>query len=140
MSDKVDDLILQMQHLEASARKSGQARWAQLAADELKSKALRLAAAAQQDVEEAQKKVAEGEELQQRARTPGLPPLEAGDQLRDGRALVDQYKPILIKARARLNFALDQMDEADRKAWEALQADAHAEAHAQLADDLKQQP
>jgi hypothetical protein len=138
MSDKVDDLILQMQHLEASAKKASQARWSQIAADELKSKAMRLAAAAQSEVDEAQKKVAEGEELQHRARTPGLPPLEAGDLLRRGRALIDQYKPALIKARARVNFALDQMDEADRKAWQALQAEALAEAHAQLADDLKQ--
>ncbi len=39
------------------------------------------------------------------------------------------------KARARLNFALDKMDEAERNDWEAFQAEARAEAHAQLADD-----
>ena len=44
-------------------------------------------------------------------------------------------KTRLVKARARLNFALDQMEEAERAEWEALQAEARAEAHGQMADD-----
>jgi len=34
-----------------------------------------------------------------------------------------------------LNFALDRMDDAERREWEALQAEARAETHARLADD-----
>ena len=44
-------------------------------------------------------------------------------------------KTRVVKARARLNFALDQMDEAERLAWDALQASARAETHGQLAED-----
>ena len=40
-----------------------------------------------------------------------------------------------MKARARLNYALDRMDEVERREWEALQAEARAETHGQLADD-----
>ncbi len=135
MSDKVDDLILQMQHLEAQAKKAGQARFWERSADKLKSRALKLAAAAQQELEDAQKKLSEGEAMQAKARTPGIDPREAGELMLQGRLLVEQNKPAVVKARAKVNFALDAMDEADRRAWEGLQADAQAEAHGQLATD-----
>jgi hypothetical protein len=137
MSDKVDDLILQMQHLEASARAAEEARSGERSADKLKTKALRVADAARVELADAEKKLAEGEAKLSRARTPGLPTLEAAELFTEGRALVEQNKPAVVKARARLNFALDAMDEADRRAWDALQADARAETHAQLADELK---
>ena len=136
MSDKVDDLIQQMQHLEASTKAAGQARVGNLRADKLKTQAMKVAAAAQADLDVSQKKIEEGEAKLLKARTPGLPPLEAADLLTEGRALVTEHKPSVIKARAKLNFALDRMDEADRAAWEALQAEARAEAHAQLATEL----
>jgi hypothetical protein len=137
MSDKVDDLILQMQHLEASAKEQGKARGAQIPADRLKSRAHQMAASAQAELQAAQSALAEGEEKLQRARTPGLPPLEAADLQLEGRRLVELNKPAVVKARARYNFALDAMDEADRRGWEALQAEARAEAHAQLAAELE---
>ena len=136
MSDKVDDLIQQMQHLEASSKAAGQARVGNLRADKLKTQALKLAAQAQSDLDLAEKKLAEGEAKLQTARTPGLPPLEAADLLLEGRALVQENKPAVIKARAKLNFALDRMDDADRESWQALQAEARAEAHAQLSTEL----
>src|SRR5207249_9707964 len=135
--DKVDDLLLQMQHLEASARAAEKARVGQISADKLKTRALRVAGAAQAELDEAQKELAEGEAKMQRARTPGMDPRQAGELHSEGRLLVEKWKPAVIKARAKLNFALDAMDEADRRSWEALQAEAHAEAHAQLADELK---
>ncbi len=52
-----------------------------------------------------------------------------------GKAEAQDARARAVKARARLNFALDQMDEAERSEWEALQADARAETHGQLADD-----
>jgi hypothetical protein len=48
--------------------------------------------------------------------------------------MAQEAKTRLVKARARLNFALDQMDEAERGEWNVLQAQAQAEAHAQLAE------
>ncbi len=136
MTDKVDDLLLQMDHLAASARAAEKARAGNLSADKLKTRALKLAGASQADLDEAQRKLAEGEDKLARARQPGVEPRLAGELFTEGRALVEQNKPAMIKARAKLNFALDAMDEADRRAWEALQADAQAEAHAQLATEL----
>ncbi len=46
-----------------------------------------------------------------------------------------QARTRAVKARARLNFALDKMDEAERREWESFQAEGRAEAHAQLAED-----
>src|SRR5216683_1270617 len=52
---------------------------------------------------------------------------------REAQALEGRGKS--VKARAKLNFALDQMDQAERREYEALRADARAEAHRQMADD-----
>jgi len=136
MTDKVDDLILQMQHLGASVRAAGQARGWEEAAEKLKGKAMRLAATAQADLARAEEKLREGEEKLRRAREPGISPLEAAELQTEGKRLVEENKPAAVKARAKVNFAQDQMDEADRRSWDALQASARAEAHAQLADEL----
>ena len=77
--------------------------------------------------------MAEGK--QDRARSGGLPPLEAADLLLQAKAEANEARTRAVKARARLNFALDRMDEAERREWEALQAEARAETHAQLAED-----
>src|SRR5207244_1183614 len=53
----------------------------------------------------------------------------------EGRRLASEGRSRVGKARGKLNFALDQMDEADRRAYEALRAEALAEAHQQMADD-----
>jgi hypothetical protein len=134
MPDEVDDLILKMQHLEAAARESQTARSKEGRFAALKTKAQQMAAGAQLEIEAAGKQQAEGEARQEQARTPGRAPLEAADLLLTGRDLAQQAKTRLVKARARLNFALDQMDLAERNDWEALQAAARAEAHAQLAE------
>ena len=143
MPDDVDDLILKMQHLEAAARETQAAHGKEERFAALKTKAQQMAAAAQVEIDAAEKEQAEGEAREAKAKTPGTSPLEAADLLTSGRAMAAEAKTRLIKARARLNFALDQMDEADRGDYQALQAAARAEAHTQLAesgDDSSRMP
>jgi hypothetical protein len=135
MPDGVDDEILKMQHLEAEAKARMQERSGQAAADSLKTRAQKMAYEAQQELEAAQKQLESGEAKQQQARVPGTPPLDAADLLTQGMDEAREAKTRLIKGRARLNFALDQMDEAERQAWDALQTGARADAHGQLADE-----
>ena len=135
MPDEADELILKMQHLEAQARADAQARTSQERAALLKTKAQKMAFEAQQEIAAAESALARAEEKQQKARDPATPPLQAADLLVEGKSEGQDAHTRLIKARARLNFALDQMDEAERGEWEALQAEARAETHAQLADD-----
>ncbi|HEX4382281.1 MAG TPA: hypothetical protein VH083_05015 [Myxococcales bacterium] len=135
MPDGVDDEILKMQHLEAEAKARMQERSSQAAADSLKTRAQKMAYEAQQELEAAQKQLESGEAKQQQARVPGTPPLDAADLLTQGTDEAREAKTRLIKGRARLNFALDQMDEAERQAWDALQTGARADAHGQLADE-----
>jgi hypothetical protein len=135
MPDDADELILKMQHLEAQARAQEEARAKQARGDKLKSKAQKMAFEAQQEVSAAEEELRKAEEKQAKAREPGTPPLDAADLLLAGKAEAQEAKTRLVKARARLNFALDQMDEAERAEWEALQAEARAETHGQLADD-----
>jgi hypothetical protein len=135
MPDGVDDEILKMQHLEAQAKEQLHERAGQAAADSLKTRAQQMAAGAQQEIDAAQKELEAAQAKQQQARVPGTSPLEAADLLTQGKSEAQEAKTRLIKARARLNFALDQMDEAERQAWDALQAGARADAHGQLADE-----
>ncbi len=135
MPDDADELILKMQHLEAQARAQEQARRSEGIAAKLKTKAQRMALDAQKELESAEAAQGAAEEKQERARSGALPPLEAADVLVAGKAEAQDAKTRAVKARARLNYALDQMEEAERREWEALQADARAEAHAQLAED-----
>ena len=135
MPDEADELILKMQHLEAQARAQEQARPGQAHAGKLKSRAQQMAFEARQEVAAAEAAQQIAEEKQQKARDPATPPLDAADLLVQGKAEAQEAKGRLVKARARLNFALDQMDEADRREWDALQADARAETHGQLAED-----
>jgi hypothetical protein len=131
----VDDEILKMQHLEAQAKRQMEERAAQASADALGSRARKLAAEAQQEIDSARKQEDEARAKGERARGGGLPPLEAADLLSEANAASRDAHTRLVKAQARLNFALDQMDEAERKAWEATQAGARADAHGQLADE-----
>ena len=138
-----DDLILQMQHL-AAAAKAGQAAHAQEGRSaRLRTKAQQLAAEAQTEVDRAEADQKVAEEKLAHAREPGRSPLEAADLFTAGKALAADAKTRLVKSRARLNFALDQMDEADRRDYQTLQLEAAAEAHAQLAasgDDSSRMP
>ncbi|HZX94711.1 MAG TPA: hypothetical protein VFE90_09365 [Myxococcales bacterium] len=135
MPDDADELILKMQHLEAQARAEETARAKQGGADRLRTRAQQMAFEARQELEAAEAAQQGAEAKEQRARTPGVPPLEAADLLAEGKAEAQEARARIVKARARLNFALDKMDEAERAEWEALQADARAEAHGQLAED-----
>lgn len=135
MPDDADELILKMQHLEAQARAQEQARSGEARAALLKTKAQQMAAAAQQEVQVAEAAQQAAEAKQAKAREPGTPPLQAADLLVEGKEEAQDAHVRLVKARARLNFALDQMDEAERQQYLALQADAAAETHGQLSDD-----
>src|SRR5712664_3199630 len=135
MPDEVDELILKMQHLEAQTRAQREAQALEGRGKSLKSRAQQIAWAAQAELAAAEAQQRAGEEKLQRARDPGLKPIAAADLLEEGRRLADDARTRVIKARAKLNFALDQMDEGDRREYEALRAEARAEAHRQMAED-----
>jgi hypothetical protein len=135
MPDDVDELILKMQHLEAQARAQEDARRLADRGKSLRTRAQQIAWAAQVELDAAEKQQREGEEKLQRARAGGLPAVDAADLLAEGRSLADEGRTRAVKARAKLNYALDQMDEADRRDYEALRAEARAETHGQLAED-----
>jgi hypothetical protein len=135
MPDEADELILKMQHLEAQARAQQDARTREAGVAGLRTAAQRLAEESRQELAAAEAALKAAQEKQDRARSGGLSPLEASDLLVQGKAEADDAKVRAVKARARLNFALDRMDEAERREWDALQAEARAETHAQLADD-----
>jgi hypothetical protein len=135
MPDDADELILKMQHLEAQARAQQEARTKQAGVQRLRTAAQRLAAESQQELAAAEAALKAAEEKQERARSGGLSPLEAADLLVQGKSEASAASTRAVKARARLNFALDKMDEAERREWQAMQAEARAEAHAQIAED-----
>jgi len=135
MPDEADELILKMQHLEAQAREKEKARSAQARIGQLKGRAQQMAFEAQQEITSAEAAQKAAEEKQAHARAPQTPPIEAAELLIAGQSEAQDAHVRLVKARARLNFALDQMDEAERREWEALQAEARAETHGQLAED-----
>jgi hypothetical protein len=135
MPDEADELILKMQHLEAQARAQEEARKKQAGSERLRTAAQQLAFESRHEMQEAEAAQKAAEEKQERARTAGLSPLEAADLLAQAKAEAQEARTRAIKARARLNFALDRMDDVERREWEALQAEARAETHAQLADD-----
>jgi hypothetical protein len=135
MPDDVDELILKMQHLEAQVRAQREAEALAARGKSLKSRAQQIAWGAQAELSAAEAQQRDAEEKLQRARDPALKPIAAADLLEEGRRLAEDARTRLVKARAKLNFALDQMDEADRREYEALRAEARAEAHAQMADD-----
>ena len=135
MPDDADELILKMQHLEAQARAQQEARAKQSGDGRVKTAAQQLAFEARQQLEESEAAQKLADDKLQRARAGGLSPLEAADLLAQGKAEAQEARTRAVKARARLNLALDKMDEVERREWEALQAEARAETHAQLADD-----
>jgi hypothetical protein len=135
MPGEADELILKMQHLEAEARAQEEARRLEERGRSLKSRAQQMAWAAQIELDAAEKEQREGEEKIERAKSPGMPPLDAADLLVQGKELAARGRTRVVKARARLNYALDQMDESERQEIEALRAGARAETHAQLAED-----
>jgi len=135
MPDEADELILKMRHLEAGARAQEEARRLEDRGKSLKSRAQQMAWAAQIELDAAEKQQREGEEKIERAKTPGMPPLDAADLLIESKRQAAEGRSRAVRARARLNYALDQMDESERQELEALRASARAETHAQLAED-----
>jgi hypothetical protein len=135
MPDDADELILKMQHLEAQARAQEEARRLAGRGKSLRSRAQQVATAAQAALDSAENDQRDAEEKIERARSGSLSPAAAAELLLEGQRLASDARPRVVKARAKLNFALDQMDEADRREYEALRAEARAEAHGQLADD-----
>src|SRR4051812_9661656 len=118
MTDEADELILKMQHLEAQARAQEEARRLAGRGKSLRTRAQQVAWAAQVELDAAEKEQREGEEKVQRARAAGLTALDSAGLLAEGRRLADEGRTRAVKARAKLNYALDQMDEADRRDYE----------------------
>lgn len=135
MTDSPDELILKMQHLEAQAKESLRARAERAGLDRLKSSAQKLAWESQQEVAAAEAIELAAEQKLDRAKQPGLPTLEAAELLRAGRTEQDEARRRLVKARAKLNYALDQMTEVDRREYEAFHAEVRADTHGHLAED-----
>lgn len=135
MSDSADDLILQMQHLAAQAKAQRVVQGLTQNLDRLKSATQRVAWEAQKEVTAAEARRADGERKLEQAKAPNLKPLDAAELLQEGRAMVEETGHTLIKARARLNFALDRMSELDRREYEAFQADVRAATHGHLANE-----
>ena len=132
--DSADELILKMQHLEAQAKTTREAERLRGSADKLKSAAQRLAYASQREVTALEKQQEESEKELDAIKVDGVQSAEApafvaarnrGEEARKG----------LVKARAKLNFALDQLSEVDRREYEAFHAEVRAETHGQLAED-----
>jgi hypothetical protein len=132
--DSADELILKMQHLEAQAKTTRQAEQLRSSADKLKSAAQKLAYASQREVTALEQQQEAAEKELDAIKVDGVQSAEApafvaarnkGEEARKG----------LVKARAKLNFALDQLSEVERREYEAFHAEVRAETHGQLAED-----
>ena len=134
MSDSPDELILKLQHLEAQAKESSEARFKRKGLDRMKSVAQKLAWTSQAEVNALQKQQHEAEDKQEKLREGGVATEEALEFVA-ARASAEEARKALVKARARLNFALDQMSEVDKREYEAFHAEVRAETHGQMAED-----
>jgi hypothetical protein len=134
MTDSADDLILSMQHLEAQAKATREAEALRTGVERLKSAAQRLAYQAHREVAAAEKSQADAEAQLEQIKVGGVQSDEAPAFVA-ARNQAEEAKKQLIGARARLNFALDQMSEIERREYEAFHAEVRAETHGQLAED-----
>lgn len=134
MADSPDELILKMQHLVAQTQASADARQLRGGLERLKSAAQKLAYKEQLAVSELEKKQHEAEDQMEKLRQGGVASDEASEFV-GAKTRADEARRELVKARARLNFALDQMSEVDRREYEAFHAEVRAETHAQMAED-----
>jgi hypothetical protein len=134
MPDSTDELILKMQHLEAQAKATREAEALRTGVDRLKTAAQKLAAESQREVERLEKAQDEAEKQMEQLKEGGVQGDEAPRYLA-ARAQADDAKKQLVRARAKLNFALDQMTEVERREYEAFHAELRAETHGQLAED-----
>lgn len=129
-----DELILQMQHLQAQAKNEREARALRAGLDRVKTATQKLAWKAQEEVDECETTEREGEAKLEALRVDGVTPQEAPEYVAV-KAKVDDAKKRLVKARAQLNFALDRMEAVERREYEAFHAEVRAETHGQLAED-----
>lgn len=134
MSDSPDELILKMQHLVAQTKESQNARGLRSGLERLKSAAQKLAWKEQIEVSTLEKQQHEAEDQMEKLRQGGVTPEESTEYL-GAKTRADEARKALVKARARLNFALDKMSEVDRREYEAFHAEVRAETHGQMADD-----
>lgn len=134
MSDSADELILKMQHLQAQAKASREAARLRSDLGRLKTSAQKLAWEARTEVEYLEKLRDDAEKQQEQLRAAGLKPAAAAAYLA-ARTQAEDANKQLVRARAKLNYALDQMSEVDRREYEAFQAEIRAETHGQLAED-----
>ncbi len=133
-SDSPDELILKMQHLEAQAKASAEARAHHSGVERFKSAAQKVAFTARKDVAAAEKQQADAEATMDRLRADGVQSHEAAEYVAAKAQLEDASKK-LIRARAQLNFALDQLTEVERREFEASAAETRAELHGEFAED-----
>ncbi|HEY3451287.1 MAG TPA: hypothetical protein VGK67_33320 [Myxococcales bacterium] len=135
MPASADDLILAMQHLQAQARESLEARAQQAGLGRLKSSAQKLAWQAHKEVAECEAILEGGDRRLEELKVGGVTSEEAPEFVAVADKMADAKKR-LVKARAQLNFALDRMQEAERREYEAFHAEVRAETHGALAQDL----
>lgn len=138
MADDADSLILQMKHLEAQAKATRAADVLARSAGKLKTAAQKLAFESQREVTALEKQQDDAEKELDAIRVDGVQSHEAPAFVA-AKNRMDEAKKGLVKARARLNFALDQLSEVDRREYEQFQAEVRAETHGALADDLKKE-
>ena len=132
--DSADELILKMKHLEAQAKTTREAEHLRGSADKLKSAAQRLAYASQREVTDLEKAQEEAEKELEAIKVDGVQSAEAPAFVA-ARNTGEEARKGLVRARAKLNFALDQLSEVDRREYEAFHAEVRAETHGQLAED-----
>lgn len=129
-----DELILQMQHLEAQARATLDAKASGRGLERLKSQAQKLAWKTQAEVAALEKVRDEGEARLDELRKDGVQSDEAQEYVKV-KAAIDDAAKRLVKARAQLEFALDRMSEVERREYEVFHAEVRAETHGALAED-----
>ena len=134
LMSSADDLILKMQHLEAQARATLEAKASRDGLDRLKSQAQKLAWKTHAEVAALEKARDDGEARLDEIKKDGVTPQEAQEYVKV-KAAIDDAGKRLIRARAQLNFALDRMSEVERREYEAFHAEVRAETHGALAED-----
>jgi len=132
--DSADALILKMQHLEAQAKNTREADTLRRGADRLKSAAQKLAFESQREVTALEKLQEDSEKELDAIKVDGVQSAEAPAFVAARNRGEDARKQ-LIRARARLNFALDKLSDVERREYEAFHAEVRAETHGQLAED-----
>lgn len=132
--DSADELILKMKHLEAQAKAGRVADVMTRSAAKLKSAAQKLAFESQREVTALEQQAEAAEKALDAIKVDGVQSHEAPAFVA-ARNQGEEAKKGLVRARAKLNFALDQLSEVDRREYEAFQAEVRAETHGQLAED-----